>query len=398
MPWRDQAVASSAGQWAQEVEEAIRAGLPPTRERIDSIVSARAPLLGDRGEHEERALLERAHLGLGPLAELAAAPGVTDVLVNGDGWVHIDRGQGVEATPLCLPIDGLRPLAVRLAGLAGRRLDDAQPWVDGILPGGVRLHALLPPLVAGGAHLSLRIARHTPAGIDGLRTLGVVDGAGAAVLEAVVESRTSFVVVGGTGSGKTTLLGGILAACPRSERIVLVEDVAELLPAHPHVVRLQGRAGNVEGRGEVTLVDLVRQSLRMRPDRIIVGEVRGPEVRDLLLALNTGHRGGGGTVHANGSAEVVARFEALASLAGMPRAAVHAQLRGAFGLALVMARDGSVRRLVEVAVLDGSSAHVRFRSAVLLGSGGARPGPGWSLLPPAVREAAHSAATSGGAA
>ena len=194
---------------------------------------------------------------------------------------------------------------------------------------------------------------------------------------------------------KTTPLGGLLAACPTQERLVLVEDVAELIPNHPHVVRLQGRSHNVEGRGEVTLVDLVRQSLRMRPDRLVVGEVRGPEVRDLLLALNTGHTGGGGTIHANGAHEVVARFEALGSLAGMPREAVHAQLRGAFGLALVMARDGPVRRLAEVAVLDVRGSEVRFVPAAALLPQGVRALEGWPLLPEAVRQAVPAGAVVG---
>lgn len=381
-----------SGPWLAEVERAIGAGQSPSPDRIGEIVAGRTALLGDLGVREERAGLEQAYLGLGPLASLASAPDVTDVVVNGDGRVFIDRGQGLELTPVAVPAQALRPLAVRLAGLAGRRLDDAQPWVDGQLVGGIRLHAVLPPICAEGAHISVRVARHSPAGIAGLRALSVVGEAGAALLTGVVDSRASFVVVGGTGSGKTTLLGGLLAACPERERLVLVEDVAELIPNHPHVVRLQGRSRNVEGRGEVTLVDLVRQSLRMRPDRLVVGEVRGPEVRDLLLALNTGHTGGGGTVHANGAHEVVARFEALGSLAGMPREAVHAQLRGAFGLALVMVRDGPVRRLGEVAVLETRGSEVRFVPAAALSPNGIRRLEGWALLPEAVRDVVPAAA------
>ena len=242
--------------------------------------------------------------------------------------------------------DDLRPLAVRLAGVAGRRLDDAQPWVDGVLPGGVRLHAVLPPLADGGPHLSLRFARHRPGGVDALERLGAVTPDLATLLREVVAARTSLVVTGGTGAGKTTVLAALVAECPADQRVVVVEDVRELDPAHPHVVRLQGRGPNVEGVGGVTLVDLVRQALRMRPDRLVVGEVRGAEVRELLAALNTGHEGGMSTVHANGPEEVPARFEALGALAGMPRDAVHAQLREALRVVVHVTRRGGsqVRR------------------------------------------------------
>ena len=290
---------------------------------------------------------------LGPLAALVAEPGVTDVLVNGDAGVWVDRGDGVERTAVRLQDDrSVRRLAVRLAGLAGRRLDDSSPWVDGLLPGGIRLHALLPPLVDGAAHLSLRIAGRRSPGLDQLHAWGALDDQGLAVVRAVVRARRSFVVTGGTGSGKTTLLAAMLADVPVHERIVVVEDVRELHIDHPHVVHLQGRANNVEGRGEVTLTALVRQSLRMRPDRLIVGEVRGAEVRELLGALNTGHEGGGGTVHANTAADLVVRMEALGALAGMSRDAVHAQLASAVEVVLHVARgpDGR-RRLEHIAVL-----------------------------------------------
>lgn len=278
-------------------------------------------VLGVDGRRLAVASLADRLVGLGPLAPLVADPEVCDVLVNGDGRVWVERGQGVEPTTLVIPADELRPLASRLAGLAGRRLDDAQPWVDGTLPGGVRLHAVLPPLAEGGPHLSLRIARRRPGGVAALEALGAVGPEVADVLRALVRARVGFLVTGGTGAGKTTVLGALLGECPPHERIVVVEDVRELDPDHPHVVRLQGRTPNVEGVGEVSLAVLVREALRMRPDRLVVGEVRGPEVRDLLAALNTGHEGGAGTVHANGPAEVPARLEALGSLAGMPREA-----------------------------------------------------------------------------
>ena len=263
---------------------------------------------------------------------------MTDVLVNGDGAVWVDRGGGVEDTGVRLDPGAARALATRLAGLARRRLDEAQPWVDGVLPGGVRLHAILPPLAESGTHLSLRVPRHQPVGVDGLVRLGAVGDGVAGVLRRVMAARLSFLVVGGTGAGKTTVLGALLSECAADERIVVVEDVRELAPAHPHVVRLQGRMPNVEGVGGVTMVDLVRQALRMRPDRLVVGEVRGAEVRELLAALNTGHDGGAGTLHANGLEELPARFEALGALAGLGREAVHAQLRGAVQVVIEVPR------------------------------------------------------------
>jgi pilus assembly protein CpaF len=311
-----------------------------------------------------------------------ADPDVTDVLVNGDGSVWVDRGEGVRRTERRVGSVELRDLAVRLAGLAGRRLDDAQPWVDGALPGGVRLHAVLPPLAEHGPQVSLRIARRRPGGVAALRTLGVVGAEMAQVLRALVGVRASFLVTGGTGAGKTTVLGALLAECPAGERIVVVEDVRELDPQHPHVVRLQGRAANVEGTGEVTLAVLVRQALRMRPDRLVVGEVRGAEVRDLLTALNTGHDGGAGTLHANGPEEVPARLEALGSLAGMPREAVHAQLRGALQAVIHVTRRTGGRRVVDrIGVLSARpEGLVVVRTALREGGRGILPGDGWDDL------------------
>ena len=380
---------SRASPFGAAVEQSIRAGDAPSPAVIARIAGAHTATLGLEGRDGAVARLVEQLVGLGPLAGTAADPTVTDLLVNGDGSVWVDRGRGVEASGARVPPSELRALAVRLAGVAGRRLDDAQPWVDGVLPGGVRLHAVLPPLSDGGPHLSLRFARHRPAGLDDLVGLGALTVDTAAVLRALVRDRVSLVVTGGTGAGKTTVLAALLAECPAHERLVLVEDVRELDPAHPHVVRLQGRAPNVEGRGGVTLVDLVRQALRMRPDRLVVGEVRGAEVRELLAALNTGHEGGMSTLHANGPEELPARVEALAALAGMRRAAVHAQLRQALRVVVHVARDADGhRRLRSLGVLvddpDATGA-VRVDVAARCGPAGIRREEGWprlrSLLP-----------------
>ncbi|QOH54904.1 TadA family conjugal transfer-associated ATPase [Rhodococcus rhodochrous] len=296
--------------------------------------------------------------GAGPLEALLADPAVTDVLVTAPDRVWVDRGNGLHLTEVTFPDEAaVRRLAQRLALFAGRRLDDAQMWVDGRLPGhgefGVRLHAVLSPVAQAGTCLSLRVLRPATQGLEALRDRGAVSGAAYRLLLRIVRARLAFLVVGGTGAGKTTMLAALLGAVDPTERIVCVEDAAELVPAHPHVVRLVARAPNVEGVGEVTVRDLVRQALRMRPDRIVIGEVRGAEVVDLLTALNTGHDGGAGTVHANSPDEVPARLEALAALGGLDRAALHSQFVAAVQVILHVHRgsDG-VRRLVGIGVVE----------------------------------------------
>ncbi|UYP19343.1 TadA family conjugal transfer-associated ATPase [Rhodococcus sp. Z13] len=296
--------------------------------------------------------------GAGPLESLLADPAVTDVLVTAPDRVWVDRGSGLHLTDVVFPDEAaVRRLAQRLALFAGRRLDDAQMWVDGRLPGhgefGVRLHAVLSPVAQGGTCLSLRVLRPATQGLEALRDRGAVDEDAYRLLRRIVRARLAFLIVGGTGAGKTTLLAALLGAVDATERIVCVEDAAELVPAHPHVVRLVARAPNVEGVGEVTVRDLVRQALRMRPDRIVIGEVRGAEVVDLLTALNTGHDGGAGTVHANSPDEVPARLEALAALGGLDRVALHSQLVAAVQVILHVHRgaDG-VRRLAQIGVVE----------------------------------------------
>ncbi|SFQ73736.1 pilus assembly protein CpaF [Amycolatopsis arida] len=302
--------------------------------------------------------LRRELVGTGPLEPLLADPAVTDVLVTGPAEVWVDGQAGLRRTGVTFPDDeAVRRFAQRLALAAGRRLDDSQPFVDGWLPGsglwgGVRLHAVLSPVAANGTCVSLRVLRPATHDLATLARLGTVDDTETALLEAVVAARLALLVTGATGSGKTTLLAALLGQVPPTERIVCVEDVGELQPAHPQFVRLTARPANIEGAGEVTLCDLVRQALRMRPDRLVVGEVRGSEVCELLTALNTGHDGGAGTVHANSPREVPARMEALAALGGLPRAALHSQLAAAVRVVVHMCRDrDGERRLGEIAVL-----------------------------------------------
>lgn len=317
--------------------------------------------------------------GAGALEPLLSTEGVTDVLVNGADAVHVDRGHGLERVEVGLGDEAsVRRLAQRLAARAGRRLDDASPWVDARLPDGTRLHAVLAPLARPGTLVSLRVPARRSFDLDALVASGtLVDGADALV-GALLSARLAFVVTGGTGSGKTTLLAAMLAAVDPRERIVVVEDATELRPDHPHVVGLEARPANIEGTGLVTVRDLVRQALRMRPDRLVVGEVRGAEVVDLMAALNTGHEGGCGTLHANSAADVPARFEALGVAAGLTREAVHSQLVSSLDVVLHLGRDRTGHRVLrEIGVLESTNqGFVRVVRAIGYEDGRARRGPG----------------------
>lgn len=277
--------------------------------------------------------------GVGPdLVPVLADQEVTDVLVNG-GEAWVDRGRGLERLAVDLGGEaGVRSLAVRMAAACGRRLDDACPIVDGTLPGGVRLHAVLPPLAEGGTAISLRTSRVRALTLADMVAAGTVAPGLDDVLRALVARRASVLVSGATGSGKTTLLATLLGLVPAKERIVCIEEVSELRPDHPHVVHLQERRANIQGAGAVTLADLVRAAMRMRPDRLVLGECRGAEVRDVLTALNTGHDGGWATIHANAAQDVPARLAALGALAGMGDAAVAAQGAAAFDAVVQMRR------------------------------------------------------------
>ncbi|MEV6373808.1 TadA family conjugal transfer-associated ATPase [Micromonospora musae] len=326
---------------------------PVTPAAIVSAVRAEptAAVLGDTAVLRMADRVRDELVGAGPLAPLLTDPEVTDVLVNGVR-VWVDRGQGLHQVAVPLgSVDDVRRLAQRLTASAGRRLDDGSPYADARLADGTRLHAVLPPVATDGPYLSLRTFRQRPFTLDELVQHGTVPRSVAPVLSAVVAARLAYLVTGGTGSGKTTLLNTLLGLVPATERIVLVEDAAELRPKHPHVVGLQARTANVEGSGVVGLADLVRQALRMRPDRLVVGECRGGEVVDLLAALNTGHDGGAGTLHANAPTDVPARLEALGMLGGLPRAALHAQVAAALQVLLQVRRSDRGRVLESVCLL-----------------------------------------------
>jgi pilus assembly protein CpaF len=351
------------------VRERLATESTPLRPRVvaDAIRAESGGVLGDTELLSNLRILQTELTGAGILEPLLCADGTTDVLVTAPDAVWVDDGNGLRRSDIQFTDEAaVRRLAQRLALSAGRRLDDAQPWVDGQLTGlgaggfAVRLHAVLPPIAAGGTCLSLRVLRPATQDLSALLAAGAIEPTAMALIDDIITARLAFLVSGGTGAGKTTLLSAMLNAVSPDERIVCVEDAAELAPPHPHLVRLVGRCANVEGIGEVTVRQLVRQALRMRPDRIVVGEVRGAEVVDLLAALNTGHDGGAGTVHANNPTEVPARLEALAALGGLDRIALHSQLAAAVQVLLHVARDRSGRRrLTEIAILRHIDGRVR---------------------------------------
>ncbi|MGI8612376.1 MAG: TadA family conjugal transfer-associated ATPase [Nocardioidaceae bacterium] len=360
-------------------------GSEPTPTRVAAALRAEGRVLGDAAILDVVDALRRDTVGAGPLDALLREPGVTDVLVNGPDAVYVDRGSGLEACAVRFADDdAVRRLAQRLAAAGGRRLDDASPYVDVRLRDGTRLHAVLAPLARPGTAISLRVPPRRAFTLGQLVAAGTLTEQGAGLLHDLVAARTAFLVTGGTGSGKTTLLAALLSLVDPTERLVVVEDATELRPDHPHVVGLEGRPANIEGAGAVTVRDLIRQALRMRPDRLVVGEVRGAEVVDLLAALNTGHEGGCGTLHANSAADVPARMEALGVAAGLSRAGVHSQLASALRVVVHLERPhrGGVRLVREIAVLEASaSGLVTVVPAVRFDSGGVgTPGAGADRL------------------
>lgn len=370
--------ASAADRLVPRVRRRLtQAGQAPTGAALVAAVRAEGGAVGDTALLGLADQMRAELVGAGPLEPLLADLSVTDVLVNGADQVWIDRGQGLERTAIRFgDAAAVRGLAQRLAAACGRRLDDAHPYVDARLPDGTRLHAVLPPVAGAGPYLSLRTFRHRAFTLDDLVEAETVTPDGAQLLEAIVAARLAYLVSGGTGSGKTTTLATLLGLVPRRERIVIVEDAAELRPDHPHVVSLEARLANVEGAGQVTVRQLVRQSLRMRPDRIVVGECRGGEVVDLLAALNTGHDGGAGTLHANTAADVPARLEALALAGGLAREALHAQLAAALQVVIHLRRTANGRTLDEVCLLvPGEDRHVMAVTAWRASTGTGPAGP-----------------------
>jgi len=314
--------------------------------QVDRLVRLDSPLLDEAAVRSiTSAVLARA-LGLGPLEPLLADPLVTDVMVNPGGRVWVDRDGALAATDLMLCESVVSHLVERVVAPLGLHADRSRPVVDARLPDGSRVHAVVRPLAVDGPCLTIRRFGSRPVRLDEVASPGV-----AALLAWVVRARANVIVCGGAGAGKTTLLNALAAGIPGGERVITIEDAAELRLPGDHVVRLEARPANGEGHGEVRIRDLVRAALRMRPDRIVVGEVRSGEALDMLQAMNTGHEGSLSTCHANGPVEALRRLETLVLMGDvdLPHAVVREQIAGAVDLVVHIARTGSGRRVVDVA-------------------------------------------------
>jgi pilus assembly protein CpaF len=316
---------------------------------VRALVDEHAAVLDPASREEVAERVIRDSVGLGPLEALLADPAVEEVMVNGPDRVYVERRGLVEATDVTFEDEEeLRNAIERILAPLGRRVDELSPMVDARLADGSRVNVVIPPLAIDGPAISIRrfgVARPDP---DELVSMGTLTAAQRDLLEQAVGSRQSVLVSGGTGSGKTTLLNALSSFIDPAERVVTIEDAAELRLQQPHVVRLEGRPAGVEGRGEVTIRDLLRNALRMRPDRIVIGEVRGAEALDLLTALNTGHDGALSTLHANSPDDALSRLETLALMAGLglPHAAIAEQARRGVDLIVHIQRRGDGSRVV----------------------------------------------------
>ncbi|WDF34941.1 TadA family conjugal transfer-associated ATPase [Arthrobacter agilis] len=348
-------------------------------------VGSSGRFLGSEGVLTELDRVRAELKGLGPLEHLLLDPSITDILVNGPGDVWVDGAHGLRRTGRVFGTDEeVRTLAVRLVAAGGRRLDDGCPAVDVQLDG-FRVHAVLPPVSTGGTLLSIRIRRRQVFTLEELVDAGGVEPTAALALTLMIRKRLNFLISGATGTGKTTMLSTLLGLAAPHERIVLVEDAAELAPAHPHTVGLQARHGNLEGAGVFDLGELVRQALRMRPDRLVVGECRGSEIRDLLSAMNTGHDGGGATIHANSADAVPARLSALAALAGLTPEALVLQAASAVDVVVHLTRDPRGRRVESLNLLHVERGTALVVTPVLSYFGqGCERGAGWAEFAHAV--------------
>ncbi len=332
------------------------AGRRPTADlpgAVTELVEREAAILPAAEREAIAARIVRDTVGLGPLEELLADPRVEEVMVNGHDCVYVERGGQIEDTEVRFGDEAeLRNAIERILAPLGRRVDELSPMADARLEDGSRINVVIPPLAVDGPAVSIRRFGAVRPGPDRLVELGTISAEMRELLSEAVGARRSILVSGGTGSGKTTLLNALSSFIASGERVVTIEDAAELRLQQPHVVRLESRPASVEGRGEVTIRDLLRNALRMRPDRIVIGEVRGAEALDLLTALNTGHRGALSTVHANSAADALRRLETLALMAGvgLPHDAIREQLGRGFELVVHLERgSGGARVVTEIA-------------------------------------------------
>jgi pilus assembly protein CpaF len=339
-----------------ELEEAIKdggiEGVPDRgqlKRRTESILE-REPLILTRAQQEAlvRAVIDRV-VGLGPLEPLLQDPTITEIMVNGPERVFIEREGRLEQVNVAFRDEAhLRHVIDRIVAPIGRRIDESSPLVDARLADGSRVNAIIPPLALNGPALTIRKFSVEPFSLERLIALGTVDREVADFLAQCVRDRLSVIISGGTGSGKTSTLNALGLCVPMTERLVTIEDAAELQLNHPHLVSLEARPPNLEGKGEIPIRTLVRNALRMRPDRIIVGEVRGGEAFDMLQAMNTGHRGSLTTLHANSPTDALIRLESMVLMAGldMPVAAIRRMIGGAIEIVVQQDRMSDGRRVV----------------------------------------------------
>jgi pilus assembly protein CpaF len=301
-------------------------------------------------------------MGLGPLEPFVRDPEVTEIMVNNYDTIYVERGGKIYWTGArFFDTEQLRRTIEKVVARVGRRIDESQPYVDARLPDGSRVNAIIPPLAIDGPCLTVRKFSADPYGTEDLLTFGTLTQEAVTLLDGCVEGRINILVSGGTGAGKTTTLNVLSSYLPEDERIITIEDAAELRLQQPHVVRLEARPPNIEGKGEVTIRDLVRNALRMRPDRIVVGEVRGGEALDMLQAMNTGHDGSISTIHANSPRDVLSRLETMVLMAGMDLTvrAVREQIAAAINLIVHQSRlkDGT-RRVTQITEIVGMEGDV----------------------------------------
>jgi pilus assembly protein CpaF len=342
-----------------------RADPRPIAEAIRELVAEEAAVLEPATRERVAELILREAVGLGPLEEVLADPAVEEVMVNGPDSVYVERRGKIEPVEVGFGSEqALLDAIERILAPLGRRVDELSPMVDARLSDGSRVNVVLPPLAVDGASVSIRRFTAVRPGPDELVELGTVTTELRDHLAAAIGARRSILISGGTGSGKTTLLNALSAFIDPAERVITIEDAAELRLRQPHVVRLESRPANIEGRGRVTIRDLLRNALRMRPDRIVIGEVRGAEALDLLTALNTGHEGALSTVHSNSTEDALRRIETLALMAGvgLPHEAIREQLGRGIDLVVHLTRlgDGS-RRVVEVSEVVRAAGSVGVR-------------------------------------
>ena len=339
---------ASLREWIQEVLQNVNAteNLPLNRKEQNTLISD---------------VMDEI-LGLGPIEPLIRDDDIQDILVNTYRQVYVEKAGVLQLTPIQFrDNDHLKQIIDKIVSVIGRRIDEASPMVDARLPDGSRVNAIIPPLALDGPMLSIRKFGASPLRLDNLLSAGSIHSGIVEFLKAAVRSKLNILLSGGTGSGKTTLLNILSASIPESERIITIEDSAELQLQQPHVVKLESRPPNIEGRGEVTLRDLVKNSLRMRPDRIIVGEVRGSEAMDMLQAMNTGHPGSMSTIHANSTRDALSRLEVMVSMGytTVSERTLRSLMSSAINIIVHLARlpDGK-RRVISVSEITGGEADV----------------------------------------